>query len=162
VRLRSRYLDQVPGRMDYSHIAFTLTDSERFARLEAVFNALREGKSGEFTDAANPHWRTFFDEVALKHFWWPTPEERLDWQLRWQSTPVDRRHTDPALKHAWDFASMIDAFYHGDYDLIALDRTSPNTGRLRFDPHGYPFGGTGCMHALIECSGGTITGEAGT
>lgn len=145
-----------------SYVEFSLDDDERFTRLQAAFDALNAGKSGEFTDPEDPYWRTFFDDTALNHFWWPTPEEFADWQRRWQSTPVDQRFTDPSLKTPWDFASMIDAFSNGEYDLVALDRTSVSTGRLRFHPHAYPFGGTGCMHALIESFGGNVTGEAGT
>ena len=33
---------------------------------------------------------------------------------------------------------------------------SPDKGRLEFYSFGYPFGGVGCMIALIECFGFTI------
>ncbi len=31
-----------------------------------------------------------------------------------------------------------------------------------FEALAYPYGGTGCMHALIECFGGIVTGEVNT
>ena len=148
--------------MDDSHLEFTLADAERFTKLQAAFAALKDSKSGDFTDPDDEYWLTFFDESSLKHFWWPTPEEVADWQRRWEATPVPQRFTDPSLKTPWGFTSMIHAFNDGEYDLIAIDRTSDSTGRLRFDPLAYPFGGTGCMRALIESFGGVITGEAGT
>ncbi len=148
--------------MDDSHLDFELADDERFLMLQSAFDALRNAKAGDFTDPDDEYWLTLFDETALKHFWWPTPDDVADWQRRWESTPVPERFTDPSLKTPWQFTSMLDAFCNGDYTLIAIDRTSSTTGRLRFDPLAYPYGGTGCMHALVECFGGLITGEAGT
>ncbi|MDH3582870.1 MAG: hypothetical protein OER86_01500, partial [Phycisphaerae bacterium] len=130
-----------------SYIDFTLLDDERFAKLVAIFNALRDAKRGDFPDAEDDYWRTFFDDRSLEHFWWPTPEELADWQQRWESTPVDRRFNDPSLKTPWDFASMIEAFYNGEYDLVSIDRTSDTTGQLQFVPEAWPYGGTRCMVA---------------
>ena len=140
-------------------VQFSLASEDRFEMLNAVVLALRDAKAGEFTDAADPYWKTLFDDDALKSFWWPTPEELADWQRRWQSTAPDKRLKDPKLKTPWDFASMIDAFESGDYDLVELRLLDDGSGQLLFDPHGFPFGGTGCMHALIESFGGTVTGE---
>ena len=149
--------DPTPG--GYFCVQFDLTSSERFGLLHTAFNALRDAKSGDFTDAEDPYWKTLFDSSALDFFWWPTPNELQEWQQLWDSTPHDLRLTEPKLQKPWDFASMIDAFECGDYDLIELRRNESGTGQLLFDPHGFPFGGTGCMRALIECFGGVVTGE---
>lgn len=133
-------------------VEFKIVTEERFRQLAAVFDALcRAKQSGEWHD--DDYWLGFFDQEARLRFWWPTPEEREDWSRRWFSTPVPQRFTDPSLKTPWDFGSMIDAFRNGEYDLIACRRVSTETGRLEFEPHAWPFGGTGCMRALVEAFG---------
>ena len=57
---------------------------------------------------------------------------------------------------------MIEAFYNGEYSLVLVDRTSDTTGRLQFVPEAWPYGGTGCMVALVECFDGKVTAEVGT
>jgi hypothetical protein len=76
-----------------------------------------------------------------------------DWERRWFSTPVPERFTDTSLETPWDFGSMIDAFRNGEYDLLGCRRLTATAGRLEFDPHAWPYGGTGCMRALIEAFG---------
>ena len=148
--------------MDDSYLDFALADAERFSKLQIVFAALKDAKSADTIDTDDDCWLGFFDDTAREHFWWPTPEEVADWQRRWQSTPVPQRFTDPSLVTPWDFSSMIEAFKNGEYELLALDRTSDTTGRLTFNPFAWPFGGTGCMRALIESFGAVVTHEAGT
>lgn len=145
-----------------SIISFTLPDPSRFRMLQRAFDALRDAKNDDAIDADDESWRSYFDEDALSRFWNPTPEEQTDWARRWQATPVEKRFTDPTLVTPWDFGSMIEAFHNGDYNLLRLTRTSENTGALQFEARVYPYGGTGCMHALIECFGGIVTGEIDT
>ena len=145
-----------------SSVTFRLDDSTRFGMLQRVFDALRDAKTDDAIDADNESWRSYFDEEALSHFWDPTPEELADWTRRWQATPVETRFTDPTLKTPWDFGSMIQAFHNGEYNLLRVIRTSANTGALQFKALACPYGGTGCMRALIECFGGTVTGEIDT
>ena len=57
---------------------------------------------------------------------------------------------------------MLESFHNGEYILLRLIRTSENTGALRFEALACPYGGTGCMRALIECFGGIVTGETNT
>lgn len=145
-----------------SSVNFELADSIRFGMLQRVFDALRDAKTNDAIDADDESWRSYFDDTALSHFWNPTPDELADWTRRWQATPVDKRFTDPTLKTPWDFPSMIEAFHNGEYILLRLIRTSENAGSLQFEALACPYGGTGCMHALIECFGGTVTGEIDT
>jgi len=139
-------------------VEFEIVNDDRFSRLVAVFNALRVAKqSDEWRD--DDYWLAFFDEQARSHFWWPTAAEMEDWNRRWFSTPVPERFTDPALATLWDFGSMIDAFQSGEYDLLACERRTDRIGRLSFEPHGWPYGGSGCMTALIEAFGHKVTVE---
>ena len=149
-------------RMDDSYLDFALSDAERFSKLQIVFAALKNAKSADTIDPDDDSWLGLFDDSAREYFWWPTPEEVADWQRRWESTPVPQRFTDPSLVTPWDFSSMIEAFKNGEYELVALDRTTDTTGRLTFNPLAWPFGGTNCMRALIESFGGVVTHEAGT
>lgn len=131
------------------YVELSVDDEGRLAALIAVVEALRRDKEAGALDAEDPKWRTFFDERALAHFWWPTEEEAAEWQRRWFATPVETRFTDPSLEHPWDFESLLDAFANGEYQLLGVRRTG-DRARLEFDPHAYPYGGTGCMQALIE------------
>jgi hypothetical protein len=142
------------------YVEFEIGDDARYRLLLAAFEALREAKrTGEWRDDA--YWLGLFDKVALDHFWWPTPEQRQDHQRRWFSTPVPERFTDPSLKHPWDFGSMIDAFRNGEYDLLACREMGGGLGRLEFDTHACPYGGTACMRALVEAFGHHVTGDEG-
>lgn len=148
--------------MVVSSVNFELADSARFGMLQRIFDALRNAKNSDEIEAEDDSWQSYFDRDALSHFWNPTPDELADWTRRWQATPVEKRFTDPSLKTPWDFQSMIDAFHNGEYELLRLIRTSENTGSLQFEAFAWPYGGTGCMHALIECFGGIVTEEIDT
>lgn len=148
--------------MPESIITFRLSDTSRFEMLHRVFDALRGAKGDQRINADDESWKSFFDNEAMSHFWNPTPEERNDWLTRWQATPVEKRFADPTLIRPWHFESMIDAFHNGEYNLIALVRRSEQDGELKFEALAWPYGGTGCMHALIECFGGVVTGEVNT
>jgi hypothetical protein len=140
------------------YVEFEIHDNTQFERLIAVFSALKEAKEGESPPESDDNlWLSFFNAEELSTFWWPTDEERAEHFSRWYATPVPQRWSDPSLKHAWDFTSMIDAFMVGDYALLACKHIGENTGRLEFWPYGYPYGSTGCMEALIEAFGFKIT-----
>ena len=58
---------------------------------------------------------------------------------------------------------MIDAFEMGEYELVNCKVVGPGKGRLEFYALAYPYGGVGCMVALIEAFGFKTTGiEDGT
>jgi hypothetical protein len=142
--------------MDEFFIEFEIAGEDRFRRLATVFGALRAAKeSDEWRD--DGYWLAFFDQEALSHFWWPTAAEAEEQSRRWFATPVPQRFTDPSLVTPWYFGSMIEAFRHGDYELLQCERVSENVGRLSFYPYGWPYGGTGCMRALVESFGHRIT-----
>lgn len=143
---------------DFS-VEFEVSGEESYRRLDAVITALASAKRDEdFRD--DTYWLAYFDETERSRFWWPTPSEREEWRRRWQAAPVALRLSDPSFRPpAWDFGSMIDAFRNGDYDLLGCRRQSPHVGRLEFEPHGWPYGGTGCMRAVIEAFGHRVISE---
>lgn len=137
---------------------FSVVNDDSFNRLAAAYAALRDVKaSGAWPDEVD--WLVYFDDEAIGRFWWPTVAERDEHWRRYQATPVPDRDTDPALKTPWDFESMLDAFRDGEYELLKCERMDAETGRLTFDPHAWPYGGCGCMKALIEAFGHTVTAE---
>jgi hypothetical protein len=138
-------------------VEFEITDPARFEPLSQVFDALRRTKATDLFTDDHTHWINWFDHSAQMYFCWATAEEdALYWQ-QWEATPVPQRWTDPRYQRGWHFESMIEAFSNGEYDLIACERIDSTTGRLTFEAHAYPFGGSGCMRALIECFGHRVT-----
>jgi hypothetical protein len=143
--------------MDPLAVEFEIADPGRFELLRTVFNALRAAKAaGNFTED-HSGWVVYFDDAARSAFWWPTQAETDEWLKRWNETPVEQRLHDPSLHRPWDFESMIDAFANGEYDLGECKRVNETTGRLTFYEHAFPFGGSGCMRALIEAFGHRVT-----
>jgi hypothetical protein len=159
-------------------IAFQVTDQERFHTLVHAFEILKQEKlkqiapmfendAEEYNTAT--HTQTLrslvdilfdlFDEQALAHFWWPSKQECQDHWRRWQVTPAPQRLTDPTLNHLWDFESMIDCFLNGEYELVACRLLTSDTGILEFSLFRFPFGGTGCMKALVEAFGCQVIGK---
>jgi len=140
-------------------VEFTVDDEDRFAALCAIFAALKHDKdAGVFREDAD--WLKFFDEEALSHFWWPTQAERAAEMARWQAASPEQRLSDPALSPpAWDFGSLFAAFENGEYALVACRRVGAGRARLEFETHSYPYGGTGCMHALIGAFGFRVVAE---
>lgn len=57
----------------------------------------------------------------------------------------------------WDFESMIDSLFNGEYVLVDLVRESEEFGVLYYDPWAGPFGGSESMVQLIESFGHTVT-----
>jgi hypothetical protein len=133
-------------------IEFEICSHDRFLMLATTFDTLRNAKE---TDAwqSDEYWLNFFDDDARSSFWWPTPEEQQEWSRRWLATPPSQRASDPTLQTPWDFGSMIDAFKNGEYHLLACEQVTSSLGRLAFSPDGWPYGGTGCMKALVESFG---------
>ena len=143
-------------------VRFEVVSEDRFASLVRAYERIRECKSQDRWPDEKDEWLPYFDSKALGHFWWPTEAELEVWKTRYLATPVPKRFTDPALQHSWDFMSLFDAFKNGDYALLSIERLSDQEAALRFDPLGYPFGGTGCMRALIEAFDHRVTHDDGS
>lgn len=138
-------------------IEFKVDAGHRFKQLQAAFNELKIDKDA---DAFRPdaEWPELFDSQAMGHFCWPTPEMRMRWVNESQRHCIIETPTESASGLRWDFFSMIDAFRNGDYELRSCELISSDKGRLEFYAFGYPYGGVGCMVALIESFGFKITG----
>lgn len=147
------------GAERLNFVEFTVDSEDRFAALCAVFAALKHDKdAGVFRDDAD--WLEFFDDEALSHFWWPTPAERAAHMTRWQSASPEQRLSDATFSPpAWDFSALFEAFENGEYTLVSCRRVGADRARLEFATHSYPYGGTGCMHALIEVFGFRVVAE---
>ncbi len=130
-------------------VEFEICSIDGYRKLEVVTSALVEAKrTNNWRDDA--FWLAFFDAAARAHFWWPTPAEIEDWRQRWFNTPVANRLTDPSLRTPWIFGAMIEAFKNGEYKLLGCQKISDSLGRFEFSSYAHPYGGTGCMRALIE------------
>ena len=55
--------------------------------------------------------------------------------------------------------SLLEAFKNGDYELLPIVRLTETEAALPFNPTGNPYGGTGCMRALIEAFGHRVIAE---
>jgi len=140
-------------------VEFAVHNAGRFGALCAVFEELKKDKYAD-SFREDEEWFALFDQEALSHFWWPSPEELVEWRQRWEAASVEERFSDPSfLPPAWDFLSMIDAFKNGEYELLACRMITADRARLEFNSFAYPYGGTGSMKALIEAFGFTIIGE---
>jgi hypothetical protein len=139
------------------YVSFRICSQPQFDRLSHVVSELRRDKeSGEFRP--DEDWKVYFAADELKSFWNPTEEERADWQRRWLATPVPDRFSDPSLQTAWDFGSMLEAIREGEYALLGVRSDDLGTGLLEFEPAAYPFGGTGCLRALVAAYGHPLIG----
>src|SRR5947209_5872338 len=99
-------------------VEFEVNNKERFADLCRTFAELKKDKEAEKFRDEN-EWVEYFDDAALSHFWWPSPEELEAYQKRWDEAPVDIRLSDESYwPPSWDFLSMIVAFQNGEYDLL--------------------------------------------
>lgn len=138
-------------------IEFSVHSPERFSALQRVFSELKRDK-----DAAD--WRTSdellicFDSEALSHFSWPPADERLRRLEDLRTHPIIELPTEDSVDQTWDFDSLIDAFVNGEYNLLDCEMTGGGKARLNFDAMAYPYGGVGCMVALVEAFGCTVTG----
>ncbi len=156
------------------YLEFEITASERFNALQRLFFALKAEKdkilkswdtaekAGQYDPANEPNWIDFLDEKAI--IWFddhidPDSEEGITFQKLWDLTEPENRWTDNmfVLPGNWDYESLIDSLFNGEYALIDLTCKSATQGELFYDPWAIPFGGTEALVALIESFGQTVT-----
>jgi hypothetical protein len=99
----------------------------------------------------------YLNDAECGYFWHPSAEESQEWYDVWFSTPVEIRLSASMLTPQWGISSMFDSFWNGEYELVDIYEEK---GRyyLRFEPYAYPYGGTGCMVAFLECFGHKVVG----
>lgn len=140
----------------YCRVEFESNGERPLQRLTEFFGLVKAVKDSD-EPADESQLLAFLTDGERSYFSNHTPDEKAEWNEYWFSTPLPKRHSPEMLIPQWDFASMLDAFWNGDYDLIAIQ---PRATRhvLEFNPHGYPYGGTGSLVALVECFGHRVVG----
>lgn len=138
------------------YLEFAVEDLTRFELLQRIFERLKQDKA---TDQIgdDSQYLEYFDQEARSYFGWYSEEENQAWLKRWLDTPYETRWKDPSLQRRWHFCSMIDAFRNGEYALQSCHLIEPKLARLTYLPWAGPYGGTGCMRALIESFGFSVT-----
>ncbi|MBD9668861.1 hypothetical protein IB278_33400 [Variovorax sp. VRV01] len=144
------------GSPVYCRVEFESNGEKSLQRLTEFFDFVKAAKDRE-EPADESQLLAYLTDGERSYFSNLTPEEVAEWNEYWFSTPLPKRHSPEMLTPQWDFASMLDAIWNGDYDLIAIQ---PRAARyvLEFNPHGYPYGGTGSLVALVECFGHQVVG----
>ena len=137
-------------------VEFEPSDEKSLRRLTEFFDFVKAAKDSD-EPADESQLLGYLSDGERSYFSNLTPEEVAEWNEYWFSTPLPKRHSPEMPTPQWDFASMLDAIWNGDYDLIAIQ---PRAARyvLEFNPHGYPYGGTGSLVALVECFGHQVVG----
>jgi hypothetical protein len=144
------------------YIEFNVDDAGRFVRLATIFVEIKKDKdSNNFRP--DEDWPQLFDAESHSRFHWPTKDERNQRLEDIRTRPTRIMPTEQMPGMYWDFFCMIDAFKDGEYELKSCDQIAPGKARMQFHSLAYPYGGVGCMVALIEAFGFKITGiEDGT
>lgn len=140
----------------YCRVEFESNGEKSLQRLTEFFYLVKAAKDSD-EPADESQLLAFLTDGERSYFSNLTPEDVAEWNEYWFSTPLPKRHSPEMLVPQWDLASMFDAFWNGDYDLISIQ---PRATRhvLEFNPHGYPYGGTGSLVALVECFGHQVVG----
>lgn len=137
------------------YLEFAVADLGRFELLQRIFERLKHDKAAnQIGDDAQ--YLEYFDQVARDYFGGYTEEENQAWLKRWQATPYKKRWQAPSLQRRWHFGSMIDLIRNGEYQLQHCHLIEPGLAHLTYLPWAYPYGGTGCLRALIESFGFSI------
>lgn len=140
------------------YIKFEVASPAALERLTAVVEALQADKVSE-KGRSDEEWASSFLPGELASFWSPDEHESRAWDSYWFSTPLRKRHSPEMPTPPWHFGSMLEAILeNGDFDLIGVRTSEDGEARLEFDPHGYPYGGTGALRALVRAFGHRVIG----
>jgi len=143
--------------LDSFGINFRIDDLDSYPSLVETFELLKGAKAaGDFGDVSS--WAERLQDRAKAHFHWPTEKEQLEWAAMRANHPIIITQPEDALGQRWDFGSFLDAIESGEYSLLEIAQTSPNTAELRIDPEAYPYGGIEVFIALVEAHGMHILG----
>lgn len=146
------------GTPQHCYVEFEVASPDALERLETVVTAFKADKVAE-KGRAGDEWATSFSPEELSTFWSPDEEEREAWNSYWFSTPLPKRHSPEMPSPPWHFGSMLEAILeNGDYDLVGVRPSADDKARLEFDPHAFPYGGTGALRALVRAFGHRVIG----
>lgn len=137
---------------------------EMFAALKAdkdeYWKDESEGDEAAVNSASDPKWLDYLNGAAWNYFVEnkDAEEEKVFWEL-WKLTKPSVRLTHPMFTRAqnWDFESMIEGIFHGEYTLDDIRQLDENRAVLLYDPWAGPFGGSEPLVALIESFGHHVT-----
>ena len=109
-----------------------------------------------------PALKCFFDRISeIKPRWIGLDSVARDAVINdagWVDLLDDAALARVTQPDAWDLEDILDCILTGEYDLLAV--TFSETGRLEYDPHSFPFGGTDPMRALIKSFGFTVSHDS--
>lgn len=141
--------------MESCFVEFEPKDDQALDRLKGFLErVMRAKKNDEFDEAG---LIGFLSDVERAYFWAPTPDEMREWNDDWFSTPVEVRLSAAMPTPGWTLDSMVSALWEGDYEIRGVVESDARY-LLAFEPHGYPYGGTGSLVALVECFGHNVIG----
>lgn len=145
-------------RRQHCYIKFAVASPTGLERLTLIVEAFKADKTAAMA-RPDEEWASSFSKEELAAFWRPDADERQAWEAFWFSTPLPRRHSAEMPSPGWHFESMLEAILeNGDYDLIGVRAVGDGEAVLEFDPHGYPYGGTGALRALIRAFSHRVIG----
>ena len=160
----------------YFYIEFEIINSARFKALQKMFHRLMRIKNDWMQDinledkksdldyqdpVADFDWYSYLDNEAIAYFQdifdYRSDEGKVYRQL-WDLTHYEYRlHPFLRTPGNWDFESMLDSIFSGDYILFALVKENNNLGCLYYDPRGFPFGGSDSLCELVRAFGHKVT-----
>ncbi len=129
---------------DDSHVLRTIECVSHVAALKRDDELDEESMEKELSDEERAYFRVL------------TPEELSEWNAFWFSTPLPQRHSPNMPTPGWDFGSMVESIADAEFDITGV-ATERGRYYLTFEPESYPFGGTGCLIALLECLGNKVS-----
>src|SRR5262245_30158150 len=138
-------------------VRFKAKDEQSLRRTIELFGRVKLAKARDGTDTDESAIIAMMTDEEKAYFWNPTPDEMAAWNEHWFATPVSKRLSAEMITPQWTLGSMLDSLWTGDYDLQDILQRE-EACYLTFMPHGYPYGGVGCMIAFIECFGHTVEG----
>lgn len=150
-----------PRAPAHYYVEFESNGEKALQRLTGFFGFVKTAKDSD-APINESQLSAYLTDTERAYFSNLTAEEMEEWNEYWFSTPLPKRHSAEMPMPEWDFESMLAALWNGDYDLIAI-RPQSTWHALEFNPHGYPYGGTGCLVAMVQCFGHRVVGiEDGT
>ena len=159
----------------YFYIEFEIVSLERFKHLQVMFARLKEVKNDfmgfcdseaqesslDYQDPVEDFdWSSYLDEEAKAWFAdtfdFDSEEGKIYTQL-WDLTHYKNRlHPFLRTPGNWDFESMLDAIFKGEYPLIDLTKEQDNQGHLYYVPYALPFGGSDSLCEIIRAFGNKV------
>mgnify|MGYP001618958722 CR=1 FL=1 len=125
--------------------------------LRGLFEALKAAKDTEEFGALDD-WRGRLPEEVQSKFEWPKERELEERRSIREQHPVRIAQPEEAMGEVWPFDSVLDAVQNGEYSLLGVEQTSPETAEIRIDPEAYPYGGLGAFIAIAEAHGMYVLG----